>query len=140
MAIKTQLAEDEAEKYPLAEKIIKNDFYVDDLISGAEYLEQALKIKKEVVSALNNGGFHLRKWTSNCEEFMKTIPESDREVDISQAMHIDETAKTLGIHWQPREDVFTFKIKLVENETKKNACFFRKWRHYTIHWDGWPQS
>lgn len=102
----------------MAKSVIKNDFYVDDLISGAECLEDAVRIKNEVIGALSSAGFHLRKWTSNCEYFMKTIPDADREVDISQEIYMDDTAKTLGIHWQPREDVFMFKINIKENDTR----------------------
>lgn len=120
LAIRTlqQCADDEAENFPLAKSVIKNDFYVDDLISGAECLEDAVRIKNEVIGALSSAGFHLRKWTSNCENFMKTIPDADREVDISQEIYIDDTAKTLGIHWQPKEDVFMFKINIKENDTR----------------------
>lgn len=118
LAIRTlqQLAKDEEERYPIAAEIIRKEFYVDDLLSGADDVDAATKSYYEISSALNAGGFHLRKWKSNSEDFMKIIPEADRELNIEQEIKIDVSSKTLGIHWLPGEDSFTFKINLSEDE------------------------
>jgi hypothetical protein len=68
-----QLAHDEAENFSKAAPILLRDFYVDDCISGAETLEEALKIQSQLQD-LNSGGFTLRKWCSNSTELLATIP------------------------------------------------------------------
>ena len=44
---------------------IKKSFYVDDLISGGNTVEQALRMYKVAKQAMLEGGFNLRKWNSN---------------------------------------------------------------------------
>lgn len=52
LAIRTlhQLAEDEKLRFPRASAIVKRDFYVDDLITGAESLEEILLIRDEIIA------------------------------------------------------------------------------------------
>lgn len=47
-----QLAEDEKITHPLAASILKNDFYVDDLLTGWETLEEAKVIREELMILL----------------------------------------------------------------------------------------
>ena len=68
-----QLALDERKQFPIAADIIINDFYVDDVITGADTLEELNAIKQQLVSLLALGGFNLHKWSSNCENFLKTF-------------------------------------------------------------------
>ncbi|XP_061508978.1 uncharacterized protein LOC133392661 [Anopheles gambiae] len=48
-----QLAEDEGAPYPLATEAVKKTLYVDDLISGAESIEQAIQLRDELTSLMN---------------------------------------------------------------------------------------
>ncbi|XP_036343642.1 uncharacterized protein LOC118752901 [Rhagoletis pomonella] len=63
-AIRTinQLAEDEAERFPLAAKVLKQQMYVDDILSGGDSLELALRVRDETISILRTATFELRKW------------------------------------------------------------------------------
>lgn len=60
-----QLATDEAEKYPKASEAARNDFYVDDLMTGTETIEEAVILKKELEEMFTKAGFTLTKWQSN---------------------------------------------------------------------------
>lgn len=60
-----QCANDNREQYPRGAKIVKNCFYVDDLLTGADTEEDALDIRKEVTSLLKKGGFNITKWKTN---------------------------------------------------------------------------
>ncbi|XP_067207878.1 uncharacterized protein [Linepithema humile] len=60
-----KLAEDNIVNYPIGSKAVLNDFYVDDLVTGANTLQESLTIKKETSQLLMEGRFHLRKWASN---------------------------------------------------------------------------
>ncbi|GAB0089833.1 hypothetical protein DMENIID0001_044500 [Sergentomyia squamirostris] len=106
-----QLAIDESDNFPMACKVLCNDFYVDDMITGAYTLEEAQQLQCEITQLLARGGFNLRKWTSNSIQILERIPEQSREKGI---IHIqeDETIKPLGIHWSPLKDQFQFTIKI----------------------------
>ena len=67
LAIRTlqQLARDEAHDFPRASKLLLHDFYVDDFITGANSVEEILKIRDEMIELLGRGGFIIRKWASN---------------------------------------------------------------------------
>lgn len=51
--------------YPRGAQIIINDFYVDDLITGASNVNFAIPLRETVRNILNSGGFELRKICSN---------------------------------------------------------------------------
>ncbi|XP_014298655.1 uncharacterized protein LOC106693841 [Microplitis demolitor] len=67
LAIKTlfKLAEDEQNNFPIAAQVLRKDFYVDDLLSGADTISEAIILRDELIAMLKKGGFCLRKWASN---------------------------------------------------------------------------
>lgn len=60
-----KIAEDNAQRYPIGSTIALRDFYVDDLVTGADTPEEALAIKDEITRLMQEGKFELRKWASN---------------------------------------------------------------------------
>ncbi|CAK9826235.1 hypothetical protein ANTRET_LOCUS4116, partial [Anthophora retusa] len=104
-----QLAEDEQDKFPVASKIFKTDFYVDDLLTGASTRKQALIIRDQTIALAKLGGFHLRQWTSNDEGLIKDLGSNNQERTLS--LDIGETRKALGIGWKPRTDEIRYNIK-----------------------------
>lgn len=107
-----QLAKDGISIYPLAGTIMLEDFYVDDLLSGAYDIAQAVEIQRQLRKLSNLGGLNLRKWASNHDALLQAIPPSDREIKTSLLIEFDDTIKSLGIHWDPRKDEFTFQSTL----------------------------
>ncbi|XP_048006727.1 uncharacterized protein LOC125242069 [Leguminivora glycinivorella] len=47
-----QLAQDEKEKFPDLVEVISNDFYMDDLLTGANDVEQATKLQSHITQAM----------------------------------------------------------------------------------------
>ncbi|XP_055714291.1 uncharacterized protein LOC129808538 [Phlebotomus papatasi] len=105
-----QLAIDEGDKYPKAANILQQDFYVDDMLTGADSQEEAEEIYIQITKLMALGQMNIRKWTSNSMELMQKIPEESREKGIIQIKE-DETIKPLGIHWSPTRDEFQYTIK-----------------------------
>ncbi|XP_053691129.1 uncharacterized protein LOC128739658 [Sabethes cyaneus] len=105
-----RLAELDGHKYPNAARILAKDFYVDDMMTGVDCVEDGVKLCSDMQQLMKGGGFNLRKWSSNCPAVLVKIPaelHDDRvsfELDDSSA-----TIKTLGLIWEPRIDVFRFK-------------------------------
>jgi len=64
LAIRTiqKLADDDGFAFPRAAKILKGHLYVDDLLSGAESINEAHAIRQEIIALLVEGGFSIRQW------------------------------------------------------------------------------
>ncbi|XP_053968405.1 uncharacterized protein LOC128869828 [Anastrepha ludens] len=105
----------------LLSNIIKNDFYMDDLMTGADSINECKIIQFEISKQLQKCGFHLRKWMSNNSEIITTIPTNSENEVIKIAE--DETIKTLGIQWDPAKDMFGFNMNLSTEKlvTKRKA-------------------
>ncbi|XP_028171605.1 uncharacterized protein LOC114360928 [Ostrinia furnacalis] len=109
-----QLAEDERQNYPEAAEIVKTSFYMDDLLQGSHSLENAIKIKQELIELLKKGGFNLRKWTSNHQDLLQD-KQNDTKQDEYDFKHLTST-KTLGLRWDPEQDMFIFQ-SMIDNPT-----------------------
>ncbi|XP_072380693.1 uncharacterized protein [Diabrotica undecimpunctata] len=115
LALRTiqELCDEEKLKYPLAAKIVKHNRYVDDVLTGSETLAKAHQAQTELTEIFKKGSFVLRKWLSNSQDLMETIPEGQKNVGL-EALDKEDTHKTLGIHWSPVEDVIMFKINITK--------------------------
>lgn len=111
LAIRTlhKLADDERHKYPLASEVVKRDFYVDDLLTGSDTFENAKKLRNELNKLLNSGGFNLRKWASNDNRLIESLPSDIINVDLFNDPV--KTVKTLGIQWNSQLDSLSYTIK-----------------------------
>ncbi|XP_076377783.1 uncharacterized protein LOC143259436 [Megalopta genalis] len=95
-----------AERLPETSRIIINDFYVDDLLTGTETILDAQKLRDEITNILEQAGFQLRKWVTNSPNILKNNLEPVEEKEIS----IDKDPKTLGLLWSPDEDLLRFSL------------------------------
>lgn len=101
-----KLAEIYAERYPVASKILLRDFYVNDLVSGADTIQEAATIK-ELTQLLLQGKFELRKWVSN-ESSLQGEKFSDNQKEFMLAADKETERRTLGIIWDCESDTFKF--------------------------------
>lgn len=99
------LADTCAAEMPIGAQAIKNQFYVDDLLCGADTLAELQRIKTEVTEILQRGCFELAKWHSNHPKFVDENTVKNLRVDDA---HI---TSTLGITWDQRRDKFLFAFK-----------------------------
>jgi hypothetical protein len=104
-----RLAHENIQNYPLASKIILRDFYMDDLLTGTNSLNEGIQIRDEIASILKDGGFQLCKWASNCAEL---LPKSTDLFEISKFITLDLQAdtKTLGLLWNCATDKLKYNI------------------------------
>lgn len=75
-----QLATDEGSNYPVAQRVLINDFYVDDMLSGADTKEEAQELQTQIILLLKTGCFNFRKWTSNNQELLSNLPKDRYDV------------------------------------------------------------
>ncbi|XP_037823707.1 uncharacterized protein LOC119612057 [Lucilia sericata] len=97
------------ETLPIGANVIRSDFYVDDLLTGADSFDKLITIRDQVTQILSSAGFNLTKWFSNHPDFNI----SDRTEKLLQ--NDSDSAKALGIHWVPKNDAFKFNL---ENDFK----------------------
>ncbi|XP_055527495.1 uncharacterized protein LOC129720100 [Wyeomyia smithii] len=80
-----QLADDECNEFPEAAKVLRKDFYVDDLFSGSSD-------------------------ASNEAAVLEDVQPAERGLQESFDFDKDQCIKTLGLHWEPSSDQLRYKI------------------------------
>ena len=105
-------ASDFAHKYPIASKIVNDSFYVDDCLTGADSVEEAVETHKQLQGLFSEAEFLLRKWNSSNPTVLQFIPKelhnSQTSLTISDAE--DLYTKTLGIEWHSMMDHFRLDV------------------------------
>ncbi|XP_026740756.1 uncharacterized protein LOC113503136 [Trichoplusia ni] len=131
-----QIAYDEGDKYPLAAAKVLNNFYMDDLMTGCDSIEEGVEICKQMMELLEKGGFTLQKWNSNNQELADKITsiqqtgqiknednhrDKDKENILLKEKEIqtknieiklDSTIKILGLTWNRLNDTFLYSVNL----------------------------
>lgn len=64
----------------MASQTSLEDFYVDDLLYGADSVVDATEKQTHLVAALSRDGFELRNWASNCPTLIENVPPKYREL------------------------------------------------------------
>ncbi|XP_037960644.1 uncharacterized protein LOC119689804 [Teleopsis dalmanni] len=105
------LADDNMQNYPLGASALKQNFYVDDCLHGADSLRTLLETQSQLNKILTASGFKLRKWCANHPSLLQGIPHDDLEVNLDLENNND-TTKTLGLSWCPKSDSLCVKVKL----------------------------
>jgi len=119
----SQLIKDEGSKHPIASSVLQDQIYVDDILLGADTLEEVTILQNDVNELLHKGGFNLRKWTANHEDLLKNIPKEFHETTIDFNASDQPLISILGLQWLPNKDCFSYRIKTTENivHTKRSV-------------------
>lgn len=93
--------------FPQAAQIVLKDFYADDCFSGADDIEEARILCRELDLLLQMGGFQLCQWKSNYKEIVHLMHSADEPiVELSE----EPDAKVLGLRWITATDELTFRV------------------------------
>lgn len=109
-----QVAIENVDFCPKVYEIIMNDFYVDDMVTGFDDIEEAISIKIKISNLLNQYGFRLRKWASNDSSLISNSADSNYHISDKTDMK-----KTLGLIWQANSDFLKYIVNDLEIENKK---------------------
>lgn len=110
-----QISLDNSADYPVESKIISNDFYVDDLLTGSHDESSLITIHQNLVKLLSQAGFDLRKFTSNSATVLHKIKNnSDNSVskNLNYIITDNQSTKTLGVSWNPILDQFEYNSQI----------------------------
>jgi len=103
------LADQYASRFSFGSVCLKQDFYVDDMLTGADTIEEAQLIREEITQILSLGAFELSKWASNEPELLRSAGTlNDELVPIKD----ERSASILGIRWSQSHDTFQFSCEL----------------------------
>ncbi|XP_071052597.1 uncharacterized protein [Onthophagus taurus] len=116
-----ELATIYSEQFPEASRVVLNDMYVDDIVTGSFSVQHALSLQQQIIKLLSLGGFELAKWASNSPELYKSINGCKDGVAVSLDQKEDGFIKVLGLHWDPQADAFGFSYIPRETPCSKRA-------------------
>ncbi|XP_029171118.1 uncharacterized protein LOC114940560 [Nylanderia fulva] len=106
-----QLAIDEVGRFPLGADVLRQDVYMDDVLTGAATLDAADDLLNQVAALCTAGGFPLRKWAANDDRLLVKIPLAHRLDVMTGARLPSESHSVLGLRWNPREDVLSLSVR-----------------------------
>ncbi|XP_043244025.1 uncharacterized protein LOC122392808 [Amphibalanus amphitrite] len=80
---------------------MRENFYVDDLLSGADTEQEAAELLSKAQEVMSDAGMTLTKCRTNS-------PVLFEKAQTVMGTGLNESCKVLGVMWQPTDDVFTF--------------------------------
>ena len=75
-----QNAINHASKYPFAKKVVGESFYVNDGLTQADTVDEAVELHNQLQSLFNEGGFLLHKWNSSDPVVLQHIKPELRDL------------------------------------------------------------
>ena len=99
------------EQFPVAAVEVEDNMYVDDLDTGADDVESTASLRKHVTE-MKKGGFHIRKWASNCGEVMETTPVDDCLPEMINESEEKQQEKQLWSLHETRKQIVCFTMRL----------------------------
>ena len=100
------------ETLPIGSKVVRR-------LTETESCDELILIRNQVSEIITLSGFHLTKWFSNHPEFLKSLQK--------EKLIYSDSVKVLGIHWVPKNDLFTFHLKDLEEEISKLKGYKEKY-------------
>ena len=73
---------------------VMRSLYVDDFASGSRDVKSALQLSTKVKNRLADGGFNMRKWTSNSQELMAELQKNATFSKSKQSINTDKSTAT----------------------------------------------
>ncbi len=75
------------DEFPLAANVVDTSFYVDDCLTGANSIQEAVELQRQLHGLFAKGEFLLRKWNSNNNTVLQNI--SQRQSEALQLLPTD---------------------------------------------------
>lgn len=113
------LADESKTKFPEAANSIHRDFYMDDLMTGAETQEECITLQRQISGILETAKLPLRKWCSNSKSLLETIGMAEEDPLFTLEIGADDIVKSLGLCWKPAVDELRFQV--TSNQMRTNV-------------------
>jgi len=106
------LAEEIQKENPKVAEVINRDFYMDDLMTGCDTVEECMQLQGQITGILQSAKLPLRKWCSNSHLIIENISGKQKDPFFALNLGDEDTVKSLGLCWQPALDQFKFNISI----------------------------
>ena len=93
-------------------EVVRKNFYVDDLCTSCDNVQEAVQLKSQLCKLLESGGFHLTKFLSNSKEVLARMSAEDMAPDFKFADTQLPNHKTLGVVWDATSDKLRVKVSV----------------------------
>lgn len=98
---------------PVAARVTKKNFYVDDCLHSAPTEEEAVSIINGLIKIQASAGFEICNWMSNSPTILKGLPQELLGKEIN-GLDLEKNSlpdgRVLGMWWNPHEDYFSFRL------------------------------
>ena len=72
-------------------------------------IEGAILVRREITDILGEMKMKIRKWASNNDKILDTIPPEDRYPTLNDSDNlISKDTKCLGVSWSPSKDILHY--------------------------------
>lgn len=112
-----------------AEEVLKDDVYMDDLITGTRTRQAAIDLQIDLSKLLNSAQFNLRKWRTSDPAILESLTELAKE-DKLLIIDNQEAIKTLGLLWNSGK-YFNMKFVYRSRLRSQREGYYRQSRNYT---------
>ncbi|KAK3738818.1 hypothetical protein QZH41_000397 [Actinostola sp. cb2023] len=103
------LSDQHQSDFPLANKAVKESFYVGDGLFSVPTKEEAITLQRELQELFSKGEFKLHKWNSNSPEVLECIPpDICSQGSAARVGESEVFVKTLGLEYDAGQDHFKF--------------------------------
>lgn len=79
-----------------AARAVNEDCYMDDILTGARTINEAVNLQKQLTELLKRGQFFLRKWRANDSKILRHLNEKGK-TDGLLTLDKKDALKTLGL-------------------------------------------
>lgn len=112
------IASDECSSSCAVRDALITQTYVDDVCTGADSVDDVLRLQNDLITTLRRASLELKKWSSNEPAVLKTIPEDNRIICPRPFIAEDDhSTKVLGLQWHPTDDYFRCALRLGDSIT-----------------------
>lgn len=97
--------------HPEAAEVLGTNAYVDGIICSEKTVEDARKLQTQLVQLLKKSRFKLRKWMSDSQNLLCTLPEVHCDITVFLENSVDRQFSILGLFRSPTSDVFSYNLE-----------------------------
>lgn len=91
------LSKSAEQSHPTAAKAIIEDFYMDDIMTGAETEEECCQLQKDISMIMDSAKLPVRKWCSNSEFVRQKLSEHGESPLFTLEIGDQDLVKSLGL-------------------------------------------
>ena len=87
---------------------------MDNVLSGAHSVQDAIDKQQSTIDLLSSGGFPLRKFVASHDSIIDWLPRDRLAADPVSFTTSAVAVPVLGLSWQPKNDIFRFHVDPAE--------------------------